>query len=281
MSLAIETAQRSPEGSARVGVVIERGGEVVVKAFKGEGGAGEHAEAFALRSAEEQGHDVRGAAVFVTLEPCANLQGANKRPCSELLVAAKTGTVFIGSYDRNPRINRLGWRALVDGGVVVRDFDADMRERVRSLGETFDGYFLQRSGLSGVAKFDFQQNGGNYDLRASESEDAAVWRTSWTECGTDSVYLYGGAPGIVAHARYAREFSEVDDPEALDFESTSVRLALGEIGIMRGGGGHALVRVLEVVAGERSGAPYWSLKIDYSLRLASPESSRKSSDAST
>ena len=56
--------------------------------------AGEpHAEVMALRDARARGADVRGATVYVTLEPCAH--HGRTPPCCDALIAAGVGRVEI------------------------------------------------------------------------------------------------------------------------------------------------------------------------------------------
>jgi diaminohydroxyphosphoribosylaminopyrimidine deaminase / 5-amino-6-(5-phosphoribosylamino)uracil reductase len=270
MRLAVDAAARSPADGARVGAVLVRDGAVLVTGHKGEDGTSKHAEAVALEKAAAGGIDVRGATAFVTLEPCANI-GSKRTRCADLLADAGITTVYIGRYDRMFRINRQGWKALRDRGIKCRDFQADFRDELDELNQTFDGFFLRRNGLHGTARFDHRQNGGRYELATDDSPSALVWTTRWTTRGSDSIYAYGGNPGTVALARFAQEFDEIDDPDAYDFQGTSAELELGDIAIYRNQHGHALVRLLAVEAAPPYGTTaHVSLKIDYELRPYRP-----------
>lgn len=268
MRKAVDLAAQSPTDGARVGAVLVRGDEVLATGYKGEDGTAKHAEAIALNKAAVNNVDVRGATAYVTLEPCANIE-AKRTCCADLLADAGIGTVYIGRYDRNFRINRLGWKTLRDRGVSCLDFQADFRAELDQLTTVFDGFFLRRNKSRGTARFDHRQNGGRYDLATDESPSALVWTTRWTTSGADSIYAYGGHSGVVTLARFAQEFDEIDDPEAYDFEGSSAKLGLGDIAIFRNEHGHALVRLLAVEAEHPYGTtPHVSLKIDYELRLA-------------
>lgn len=82
----------------RVGCVVARGDAVLGEGFHERAG-GEHAEIAALRDAAQQGHDVRGATAYVTLEPC-NHHGRTP-PCVDALIAAGVARVVAAMRDPN------------------------------------------------------------------------------------------------------------------------------------------------------------------------------------
>ncbi|XVV00761.1 deaminase [Actinosynnema sp. CA-248983] len=253
MERAIAEMWRS-QGTARIGVVLAHGDELLASAHKGQDG-NRHAEAIALSAAREAGIDVRGATAFVTLEPCANLENL-RTPCAQLLVDAGITEVWIGRYDNNPRIYRQGWKLLRDHGVYLHDFPADLRAICEDGNSTFSGHFHKRVGAQGRAKF-----------------DSPVWETRWTTCGATAMYAYGGTPGRVSHARYAEEFSEIDDPDAPDWADHAQRVNIGEIAVFRNEYGHALCRLRAVEPTEEyGGTGHTSMTFDYELRPKSAPS---------
>ena len=76
-----------------------------------------HAEVMALRDAAAQGHDVRGATAWVTLEPCAH--HGRTPPCCDALVAAGMARVVVALGDPNPQVNGQGVARLRAAGVQV------------------------------------------------------------------------------------------------------------------------------------------------------------------
>lgn len=263
--LAIGEAFKSP-GNARVGVVVVQGGHVVATGYRGEL-SGLHAEQVALQKAREVGAVLTGAEVYTTLEPCANSRTA-RVPCAQLLVEAGVSTVHIGQFDRNPQIYRLGWKHLRDAGVNLRDFPPDLRTIAAEVNQNFSQNFTQGFGMSGGAKFDFTTNDGKFTISTDEAPDSPTWETRWDNCGATAIYLYGGTPGRVAFARYAEKFNEIDDPDALDYESHVARLPVGSIGVMRNSHGHVLCRVKRIEpTPEYGGAGHVSVTIEWEIRL--------------
>lgn len=242
-TLAVEEALKSP-GNARVGAVIARGDTVLSTGHKGER-SGLHAEQVALAKAEEQCIEVRGAELYTTLEPCANSR-TSRVPCAELVSQAGIAVVHIGTYDPNPQVYRLGWKHLRDHGVRLRDFPADLRARAHEAAVDFTQVFTKGFGMSAGAKFDFTQNGGQFTISVDEDPGSPSWETRWTNCGAGAIYLYGGRPGIVALARYANAFKEIDDPDALDYGGSSAKIEIGSIGVMRNEHGHVLCKVVAI-----------------------------------
>lgn len=262
---AIEEAIKS-DGNARVGAVIARGGSILVTGFKGERD-NLHAEQVALLKASEQQLDLHGAVLYTTLEPCAGSRTA-RVPCCELIASAGIAEVHIGEYDRNPQVYRHGWRHLRDSGLRLRDFPADLREAARDASNNFTELFTVGTGMSAGAKFDFTQNGGRFEIRADSQPDSPSWSTRWSNRGRTSIYFYGGHPGFVAEARFANRFSEVDDPDALDYGGSSVPLGIGSIGVLRNSHGHVLCKVEAISpTHDYGGDGHPSVKITWEIRL--------------
>jgi diaminohydroxyphosphoribosylaminopyrimidine deaminase/5-amino-6-(5-phosphoribosylamino)uracil reductase len=116
MRRALEAAARgrgrvSP--NPLVGAAVVRGGRLVALGHHARYGA-PHAEVAAIRRA---GRRARGAALYVTLEPCAH-QGKTP-PCVRAILAAGIARVVAAIRDPNPLVNGRGLRALRRAGVKV------------------------------------------------------------------------------------------------------------------------------------------------------------------
>ena len=122
LQLAADARAHCPPNPAVGCVIADAHGHVLGQGCTQAAGQA-HAEIMALRDAAAQGHDVRGATVYVTLEPCAH-QGRTG-PCCEALIAAGVGRVVAAVQDPNPRVAGHGLARLRGAGVVV---DTGLRE---------------------------------------------------------------------------------------------------------------------------------------------------------
>jgi len=105
------------EPNPRVGCVIcGADGRVLGRGHTQEAG-GPHAEVMALRDAAAQGENVRGATLYVTLEPCSH-QGRTP-PCCDALLAAGVARVVAAVQDPNPLVSGQGAARLRAAGVRV------------------------------------------------------------------------------------------------------------------------------------------------------------------
>ena len=104
-----------------VGAVIALGATTLGEGYHRRRGQ-PHAEVEALADAAERGNDVRGATLYVSLEPCDHV--GLTPPCSRALGAAGVARVVVGVMDPNPRTAGAGVERLRAFGVVV-DIAAD------------------------------------------------------------------------------------------------------------------------------------------------------------
>ncbi len=243
----------------RVGAVLVKDGAILTEAYRGQGRPGEHAEFGLLKSLPDD-LDLSGASLYTTLEPCTQ-RNHPKIPCAHRLAERRVGEVVIGIYDPNPRIYREGWRILRDAGARLRDFTADLRAEIRADNATVLAQFVRSSANTGVASFNYTQNNGRFVV----GPPGAEVNTRWSSAGHDVIHAYD-YDHHVALARHAREFSEVDQPDALDFSSYSLTASVGEIVVFRSASGnHALVKIVGVL-NRRHGDDRDELTIEYEIR---------------
>lgn len=114
---AAERAVGLSDPNPRVGcTLISSRGEILATGHTQRAG-GPHAEIEALRIAREAGHDPRGAAAIVTLEPCSH--HGRTPPCCDALVEAGVARVVVAIGDPNPRVAGQGLERLRTAGIEV------------------------------------------------------------------------------------------------------------------------------------------------------------------
>ena len=96
-----------------VGCVIVRDGRPIGRGWTQPGGR-PHAEARAIETAG----DITGAALYVTLEPCAHVS-ARGPACADLIAAARPARVVIAVRDPDPRTDGEGIARLEAAGIAV------------------------------------------------------------------------------------------------------------------------------------------------------------------
>src|SRR3954451_1285833 len=117
-----------------VGAVIVRDGEVVGEGFHAEYG-GLHAERAALEDCRARGEDPTGAAMYVTLEPCAHT--GRQPPCTEAILDAGISRVVYASEDPTDKASGRGPGMLRDGGVQVELAGGPEASAARLLNQPF------------------------------------------------------------------------------------------------------------------------------------------------
>jgi diaminohydroxyphosphoribosylaminopyrimidine deaminase/5-amino-6-(5-phosphoribosylamino)uracil reductase len=123
----------------RVGcVIVDAHGRTLGRGATQRAG-GPHAEVVALAEARAAGHDLRGATVYVTLEPCAHF--GRTPPCCDALVAAGVGRVVVAVGDPNPLVGGQGIARLRAAGIAVDVADPQADDIARAARELNIGFF--------------------------------------------------------------------------------------------------------------------------------------------
>lgn len=142
MLLAINEAKKG-EGFTHpnplVGAVLVKNGIVLATGYHHRYGD-LHAERDCLKNAREKGVDTKGAAMYVTLEPCCHT--GKQPPCTNAIIEAGIARVVIGSRDPNNLVNGKGVEQLKAAGIeVVQDF---LKEECDKLNEVFFYYITHK-----------------------------------------------------------------------------------------------------------------------------------------
>ncbi len=124
-----------------VGAVVVRDGAIVGEGWY-EFDRVRHAEVVAL---ERAGEKARGAALYVTLEPCSH--HGRTPPCADAVVEAGVARVVVGARDPNPVVDGRGLARLREAGIeleLLDDFAARRQNEAwrvwKALGRPFVTY---------------------------------------------------------------------------------------------------------------------------------------------
>ena len=115
-----------------VGCVIVKDGAIIAEGYHEKYG-GFHAERNALLSTDA---DVRGAEMYVTLEPCCHT--GKTPPCTDIIIERGIGKVYVGSDDPNPLVAGHGIELLRESGIDVETHV--LKEECDALNEIFFHY---------------------------------------------------------------------------------------------------------------------------------------------
>jgi riboflavin biosynthesis protein RibD len=115
-----------------VGAVIMRGNKIIGEGYHQIAGQ-DHAEIRAIKDAKRKGHDVKGATIYVTLEPCSTY--GKTPPCTDALIKNQLGEVKIGTLDPNPAHRGRAVEILKKAGIKV---SVENIEECRDLNEAFN-----------------------------------------------------------------------------------------------------------------------------------------------
>ena len=143
MQLALQLARRgygATSPNPMVGAVLVKGGKIIGRGWHRRAGL-PHAEIEALRDAQKRGHDPRGAAFYVTLEPCCT--HGRTPPCTEAIISSGIKKVVVGATDPNPKHSGKAFKILRRAGIeVVQGILADECEK---LNEAFNHWIVHRT----------------------------------------------------------------------------------------------------------------------------------------
>lgn len=131
LSLA-RLAQGQVSPNPAVGAVIVKNGAIIGQGYTQPPGS-DHAEIVALKQA---GSEARGAALYVTLEPCCH-QGRTP-PCTGAIISAGISEVYFALLDPNPLVSGKGQAELQQAG--VRTFAGSHAAEAAEINEAFIKY---------------------------------------------------------------------------------------------------------------------------------------------
>jgi diaminohydroxyphosphoribosylaminopyrimidine deaminase/5-amino-6-(5-phosphoribosylamino)uracil reductase len=141
MDLALRLARRGygrTSPNPMVGAVLVQSGRIIARGWHRQAGQ-PHAEIEAMRNAIAQGHSLKGATLYVTLEPCST--SGRTPPCTEAIIASGITDVVCGATDPNPKHAGRGFELLRAAGIgVIKGVRAGQCER---LNEAFNHWITR------------------------------------------------------------------------------------------------------------------------------------------
>ena len=143
MRRALQLARRGlgrTSPNPMVGAVLARGSKIIGEGWHRRAGL-PHAEVEALRDATRRGERVRGATLYVTLEPCCT--HGRTPPCTEAIIAAGMRRVVVAATDPNPGHAGRGFELLRQAGVTVST--GVLAEEAVRLNEVFNHWIVKRT----------------------------------------------------------------------------------------------------------------------------------------
>ena len=136
MRAAIEEARKAREsGEVPVGAIVIQSGEIIGRGFNRtiqDCDPSAHAEVVAIRraAAQQKNHRLKGATMYVTLEPCAMCVGA--------MIQARIQRTVFGAYDDRAgaagsvmdlsQVKELNHRIEINGGLLDEKCSAVLNE---------------------------------------------------------------------------------------------------------------------------------------------------------
>ena len=145
MRLALRLARRgygATSPNPMVGAVLVKGDRIIGRGWHHRAGE-PHAEIEALRQAQARGHNVKGATLYVTLEPCST--HGRTPPCTEAIRAAGIKRVVAGAIDPNPQHSGRAFGILKRAGIEV--VHGVLAEECARLNEAFNHWIVRRTPL--------------------------------------------------------------------------------------------------------------------------------------
>jgi diaminohydroxyphosphoribosylaminopyrimidine deaminase/5-amino-6-(5-phosphoribosylamino)uracil reductase len=188
MRLALRLARRgygATSPNPMVGGVLVKNGKIIGRGWHRRAGE-PHAEIEALRDADKQGYDPKGATLYVTLEPCCT--HGRTPPCTEAIINSGIKRVVVGATDPNPEHGGKGFKILKRAGIAVTH--GVLAEQCARLNEPFNHWIVHRTPFvtvkaamtldgkiataSGESKWITGEQARNYGMKLRQGADAIL-----------------------------------------------------------------------------------------------------------
>lgn len=181
MELALQWASKGlfiTSPNPRVGCVIAKDNQVIGEGYTQPAGQA-HAEVQALNDAARRGFDVRGATVYVTLEPCSHY--GRTPPCADALVRAGVARVVAAISDPNPLVAGQGAAKLRAAGIDVKCGVLEEQAREMNIGflsrmQTGTPWVRMKAAASLDGKTALHNGSSQWITSSTARDDGHWWR---------------------------------------------------------------------------------------------------------
>jgi len=168
-----------------VGAVLVKAGKVIGQGWHHRAGES-HGEIEALRDAERKGASVRGATLYVTMEPCCT--HGRTPPCTDAIKAAGIKRVVVAATDPNPAHAGRGFRILKRAGIQVTT--GVLADEAAQLNEAFNHWIVHRTSFVTV------KAAMTLDGKIATASGESKWITG-EKARAEGMKLRGGADAIL------------------------------------------------------------------------------------
>ncbi len=135
MKIALELAKERKgltHPNPTVGAVIVKDGKILGKGAHKKAGM-PHAEIEAINDALNNGYNLEGSTIYITLEPCCHY--GKTPPCTDAIIRHKIKNVVVATLDPNPLVAGKGLKVLQDKGINV--YTGLLEKEAKKLNEDF------------------------------------------------------------------------------------------------------------------------------------------------
>ncbi len=170
MRLALSLAKRGlglTSPNPMVGAVVVRKGVVIGRGWHHRVGE-PHAEIEAFRDAARTTRSLRGATLYVTLEPCSTF--GRTPPCTNAIISQGISRIVIATKDPNPAHAGAGFRILREAGMEV--VEGVLEREASGLNASFNHWIVHRTPFVTI------KSAMSLDGKIATSQGDSKWITS-------------------------------------------------------------------------------------------------------
>lgn len=190
-----------------VGAVIVKDGKIVGEGYHKKAGES-HAEVGAVNDALAKNVDLKGAEMYVTLEPCCHF--GKTPPCTDLILKHGIKKVYIGMKDPFESVNGSGAKLLVEKGVEVEFCDFApvfglLNQPFIKMVETGLPYVVLKAGMSMDGKIATKNGESKWITGEKARRDARLQRSMCDAVLVGSGTVEKDDCELAAHGKFAKK----------------------------------------------------------------------------